>query len=180
MNVPLPSLPDRIDRAALPGQGSRALPPGGARARRFLLSTVRGLLSLPAAALLRLIQLYQLTLSPTATYEWRAYFTKPSDEGVRASSSSSGSSSVMVRSVYWFRPRRTIRRTSRSASAERNSRAAYRGCSRSCPAAARKRVLEAVCPACFNRLSIRRARDLSNMTMASAQLAMAHMLYTSG
>ncbi len=30
---------------------------------------------------------YQLTLSPTATYEWRAYFTKPSDEGVRASSS---------------------------------------------------------------------------------------------
>ncbi len=64
MNVPLPSLPDRIDRAALPGQGSRALPPGGARGRRFLLSTVRGLLSLPAAALLRLIQLYQLTLSP--------------------------------------------------------------------------------------------------------------------
>ncbi len=30
---------------------------------------------------------YQLTLSPTATYEWRAFFSKPSDEGVRASSS---------------------------------------------------------------------------------------------
>jgi hypothetical protein len=30
---------------------------------------------------------YQLSISPTATYEWRAFFAKPSDEGARASSS---------------------------------------------------------------------------------------------
>jgi hypothetical protein len=30
---------------------------------------------------------YQIRLSPTATYDWRGYFYKPSDEGLRASSS---------------------------------------------------------------------------------------------
>jgi hypothetical protein len=30
---------------------------------------------------------YRLNVSPTATYEWRGYFYKPSDEGLRASSS---------------------------------------------------------------------------------------------
>jgi hypothetical protein len=30
---------------------------------------------------------YEVSISPTATYEWRAFFAKPSEEGVRASSS---------------------------------------------------------------------------------------------
>jgi hypothetical protein len=30
---------------------------------------------------------YQLSASPSATYEWRGYFLKPADEGIRASSS---------------------------------------------------------------------------------------------
>ena len=30
---------------------------------------------------------YQINVSPTATYEWRGYFLKPADEGLRASSS---------------------------------------------------------------------------------------------
>jgi hypothetical protein len=39
---------------------------------------------------------YQIRISPTATYDWRGYFYKPSDEGLRASSSAPFSVSVFV------------------------------------------------------------------------------------